>query len=208
MAYSNLFVRILSSFILILVYSLILHYKQEYLIFFVTFIYLLILLEVFIYFKKIKLLISSYIITSYLLFLYYFFLILNLSIFTLIIILIITFDSSCYIFGKLFGRRKININISPNKTYEGLFGGIIFANLFSYAIFYFNNSFINFNFNIMLFSNLVITCAFLGDFIQSYFKRINNLKDSSSFIPGHGGFFDRFDSLLFVIIFLPLFAFI
>ena len=49
---------------------------------------------------------------------------------------------------------------------------------------------------------MIILSAFLGDIIQSYLKRKSLLKNSSNFLPGHGGFFDRFDSLLMVFIFL------
>ena len=53
--------------------------------------------------------------------------------------------------------------------------------------------------NIYLFTTIIIILSFLGDVIESYFKRINNLKNSSNFLPGHGGFFDRFDSFILCI---------
>ena len=56
------------------------------------------------------------------------------------------------------------------------------------------------DYNLFILANLVIVFSFFGDVIQSYFKRLNYLKDSETFIPGHGGFFDRFDSFLLVII--------
>ena len=61
------------------------------------------------------------------------------------------------------------------------------------------------------FKNKVITTDQLGlngDLIESYFKRINNIKDSSKYLPGHGGFFDRFDSFISSIIFLTLYSYI
>ena len=63
------------------------------------------------------------------LFFYIFILILDKIEFTAIILCIACFDSACYVTGKKFGKNKILINISPNKTYEGLFGGIFFTNL-------------------------------------------------------------------------------
>ena len=56
------------------------------------------------------------------------------------------------------------------------------------------------DYDLFILANLVIAFSFFGDFIQSYFKRLNSLKDSGNLIPGHGGFFDRFDSFLLVII--------
>ena len=121
--------------------------------------------------------------------------------FTIIILSIICFDSSCYLFGKILGKHKILNKISPNKTYEGLLGGIILTNLVS-LIFYLNFDIykISINSNVFFFINIIILFSFFGDLIQSHFKRLNNLKDSSNFLPGHGGFFDRFDSFLLVII--------
>ena len=119
--------------------------------------------------------------------------------FTAIILSIACFDSACYIVGKKFGRNKILINISPNKTYEGLFGGVLCTN-FVCLLIYFNIDLSKIEYNLFILANLVIIFSFFGDLIQSYFKRLNYLKDSGNFIPGHGGFFDRFDSFLLVII--------
>jgi phosphatidate cytidylyltransferase len=121
--------------------------------------------------------------------------------FTAIILCITCFDSSSYLFGKIFGKKKILNKISPNKTYEGLIGGIMLTNLISLIIYLnFDIYKTNVNLNFFFFTNIVILFSFFGDLIQSYFKRFNNLKDSSNFLPGHGGFFDRFDSFLLVII--------
>ena len=60
------------------------------------------------------------------------------------------------------------------------------------------------NFSLIIFICLIILTAFIGDIIESIFKRINNLKNSSELIPGHGGLFDRFDSFLFSIIFYSI----
>ena len=67
-------------------------------------------------------------------------------------------------------------------------------------IFYLNFDLSKIDYNLFILANLVIVFSFFGDLIQSYFKRLNFLKDSGNFIPGHGGFFDRFDSFLLVII--------
>jgi len=54
--------------------------------------------------------------------------------------------------------------------------------------------------------NLTIFISIVGDLIESYFKRINEIKDSSKYLPGHGGYFDRFDSFVASIIMLTLFS--
>ena len=56
------------------------------------------------------------------------------------------------------------------------------------------------NIELMIFIFIIIISAFIGDLIESFFKRKSNLKNSSEFIPGHGGVFDRFDSFIFSII--------
>ena len=201
MDYKNLSIRILSSFIFIILYSSIFFYYTDKIIYFITLIYFLICLEVFFNFKKSINIIILYISISYLSIAIYIIFVFNLYEFTAIVLVIICFDSFCYLFGKILGKHKILNKISPNKTYEGLFGGIILTNLVS-LIFYLNFDIykISINSNVFFFTNIIILFSFLGDLIQSYFKRLNNIKDSSNFLPGHGGFFDRFDSFLLVII--------
>ena len=126
------------------------------------------------------------------LYLFYYFLTMD---FIIIILTITIFDTSSYLLGSLIGRTKI-LSISPNKTYEGLLGGIIFTIIFMII---FNYIFLNsyfFSFIVVILS--IIFLAFLGDIIESYFKRLSNIKNSSNLIPGHGGFLDRFDSFILV----------
>ena len=114
------------------------------------------------------------------------------------ILIIITFDIFSYVIGTKYGSTKILKTIESKKTLEGLVGGIIFSLLFSISlIILFKNEI---NLPIILFILIIIFSSFTGDIIESYFKRINNLKNSSNFLPGHWWFFDRFDSLIFSMI--------
>ena len=114
------------------------------------------------------------------------------------ILCIISFDVFSYVFGSLFGKNKLFKYISPNKTVEGLICGILLSllSIFIYCILL--N--ISFNLKIISFTFLTILLSFLGDIIESVFKRLNEIKNSSNFLPGHGGFFDRFDSFILNII--------
>tara|TARA_Y100001970_G_C13620140_1_gene549088 strand:+ start:188 stop:565 length:378 start_codon:yes stop_codon:yes gene_type:complete len=120
----------------------------------------------------------------------------------LFILIVITFDIFSYISGKFFGKNKLT-KISPNKTIEGLLGGIITSLFFSLNLVLFLD--LQLNFKLIFFILMVIIFAFIGDIIESFFKRKNNLKNSSNLIPGHGGVFDRFDSFLFSIIFYTVY---
>ncbi len=121
----------------------------------------------------------------------------NLKFLWLILLTWLT-DIGGYIFGKLFGGPKL-IKISPNKTWAGAVGSIILSQ-FAFLIFFLD---VNYKFNFyILFSQLFLSIiGQIGDILMSYIKRKNNKKDTSNFIPGHGGFLDRVDGLIWIIIF-------
>ena len=121
----------------------------------------------------------------------------NLRFLWLILIAWLT-DIGGYIFGKLFGGPKL-IKISPNKTWSGAFGSLILSQ-FACLIFFLDSNYM-LNFNIFLFQFLLSVIGQVGDILMSYIKRINDKKDTSNFIPGHGGFLDRVDGLIWIFIF-------
>ncbi|PKD18254.1 phosphatidate cytidylyltransferase [Salegentibacter salinarum] len=112
-----------------------------------------------------------------------------------IFILIWTNDTFAYIVGKNFGSRKLFERISPNKTVEGFLGGVIFSGVASFFIFYYTQFL---TFPIWLGMAIILSVfGTLGDLIQSKFKRQAGVKDSGTLMPGHGGLFDRLDSIIF-----------
>jgi phosphatidate cytidylyltransferase len=125
----------------------------------------------------------------------------NLKFLWLILIAWLT-DIGGYFFGKLFGGPKL-IKISPNKTWAGVCGSIILSQ-FAFLIFFLD---VNHQFNIfIIFSQLFLSViGQIGDILMSFIKRKNNKKDTSNFIPGHGGFLDRVDGLIWIIIFGNIF---
>ena len=121
----------------------------------------------------------------------------NLKFLWLILIAWLT-DIGGYIFGKLFRGPKL-IKISPNKTWAGAFGSLILSQ-FAFLIFFLNPDY-KLNLNIFFYQILLSIIGQVGDILMSYIKRINNKKDTSNFIPGHGGFLDRVDGLIWIFIF-------
>ena len=103
-------------------------------------------------------------------------------------------DTGAYTIGKLFGKHKLIPSISPNKTWEGAFGGYIVGILIGGGIIYILNTNLSISL-ILLFSCPVI--AMIGDIIESQIKRKLSVKDISNILPGHGGMLDRIDSILF-----------
>ena len=105
-------------------------------------------------------------------------------------------DILSYFVGTPFGKHKILLLVSPNKSWEGSFGGIAGALL---AAFVSKSIFLKEVplFHLLSLAILISIFGQIGDFVESSFKRQVSLKDSSNIIPGHGGILDRFDSLLF-----------
>ncbi len=106
-------------------------------------------------------------------------------------------DSFAYILGSAFGKHKMCPNISPKKSWEGLIGGAIFAIILGLvnAVLFQAISMTSW----IVISVLTVTFGTLGDLFQSKIKREIGIKDSGKILPGHGGFLDRLDSLLFAI---------
>jgi phosphatidate cytidylyltransferase len=112
-----------------------------------------------------------------------------------VFILIWTNDTFAFLIGKNFGKHKLLERISPNKTIEGFIGGMVFTFISSLIL---TRVFSSLSLDKwIVIAGIVSVFGVLGDLIESMFKRQAGVKDSSNFIPGHGGFLDRFDSVIF-----------
>lgn len=117
-------------------------------------------------------------------------------------------DTMAYIVGSVIGRTPLSI-ISPKKTWEGTIGGIILcvvvmAFVYPQVHYSMNSTAIAF-----LFGSIALIAAItgtIGDLLESKLKRSAGVKDSGSLMPGHGGFLDRFDSLLLATPFVWLYV--
>lgn len=133
----------------------------------------------------------------------------------LFLVIIASFtDIGAYCVGSLLKGPKLCPKISPNKTWAGLLGGFLFANIAYFVLgnlFFFKiDSWVFFKspaLNIC-FVQFMIISAVCGDLLESLFKRKMNVKDISNFLPGHGGFLDRLDSLIFMSIVFVLLSII
>ena len=123
----------------------------------------------------------------------------GLNIFLYLVLLVSVMDIFAYIGGNIFGVKKIAPTISNGKTIEGTLIGLFFSILASVLI----KDLIAINFIYALILGFTIGLfSFFGDLLESFFKRRIGIKDSGKFIPGHGGFLDRFDGYILI---LPLF---
>ena len=112
-------------------------------------------------------------------------------------------DTMAYIVGSFIGKTPLT-KISPKKTWEGTVGGIILSILVMALIGYLFNSKEDWDLTIqmILIAAIASITGTFGDLLESKLKRLANVKDSGHIMPGHGGFLDRFDSLLFAIPFV------
>jgi phosphatidate cytidylyltransferase len=115
-------------------------------------------------------------------------------------------DTMAYIVGSIFGKTPLS-KISPKKTWEGTIGGVILSVLIASLVAYISNRFYYVVFDIAIIAAISSIAGTFGDLLESKLKRMAEVKDSGSIMPGHGGFLDRFDSLLLAIPAVWLFVF-
>jgi phosphatidate cytidylyltransferase len=117
-------------------------------------------------------------------------------------------DSCAYFAGKRFGKRKLAAEISPGKTWEGVYGAILGVTIYGIVLCYSQG----YSFWLIISLWLLVVLSIIGDLIESLLKRKAGLKDSGALLPGHGGILDRIDGLLPTLtvtlfcIYLPLFS--
>ncbi len=105
-------------------------------------------------------------------------------------------DIGGYVVGCNLKGPKLAPKISPNKTWSGLIGGVMFSVIASVAFSHVFSLHANALFY-AVFGGVIAVIAQIGDLVESYIKRSLGIKDSSNLIPGHGGVFDRVDGLIF-----------
>lgn len=116
---------------------------------------------------------------------------------TVLFLLIVWFgDSAAYFTGKKFGKHKLYALISPKKTVEGSIGGLFFGTVAAilYRLFFFPALGVR---DVIVISIIVGIVSQIGDLCESFMKRAFDKKDSGTVLPGHGGFLDRFDGVIF-----------
>ena len=110
------------------------------------------------------------------------------------LVLIWGIDSAGYFIGLKFGKKKLYASVSPKKTIEGVYGSIVFTLIFGFYL----GQFFQVDSLLAIASSLMMCFfAIMGDLIQSKIKRQLKVKDFGNWIKGHGGLFDRLDSIIF-----------
>jgi phosphatidate cytidylyltransferase len=112
-----------------------------------------------------------------------------------LLLLIWANDSGAYMFGVTLGKHRLFERHSPKKSWEGFVGGILVTGLVAWMLSRYVYAIAPIHWLVL--AVLVGVAGTFGDLVESMFKRSFNIKDSGSFLPGHGGLLDRFDSLIF-----------
>ena len=132
----------------------------------------------------------------------------GLNIFIYLILIPIMTDTCALIFGSKFGKHKMCPKISPHKSWEGAFAGLIFGTIVPCIFFAITVG--NFSWKVLLITIMLSFSGQIGDLVFSKIKRENGIKDFSNIMPGHGGILDRLDSTItifmtYIFLFIILF---
>ena len=112
-------------------------------------------------------------------------------------------DVGAYFSGKAFGKRKLAPHVSPGKSWEGVYGGLLLSLSIAAVVGFFRDWTVLQMLLGLIGAAIVVFISVVGDLTESMFKRQSGIKDSSNLLPGHGGVLDRIDSLTAAI---PVFA--
>jgi phosphatidate cytidylyltransferase len=129
----------------------------------------------------------------------------HLSIYLIIYLFLVSMltDVFAYLIGIKFGKHRLAVKISPKKSVEGAVAGLLIGGLLAGLFAYFANFFNNMNIVLVILLTFVLSAiSQIGDLVASKFKREVGIKDYSQIFPGHGGVLDRFDSSMFLAVFL------
>jgi phosphatidate cytidylyltransferase len=207
--YYELVKRILTSIVLlpVLIYSS--YYSGLYFIIFLSLVYFISFYEII---KNTKNLLFNIIANFVLIFAIYSFYYLrgytNYSLITMYWILSATFlsDIGGFVFGRIFKGKKLT-KISPNKTYSGSIGSLVFSLISLPSLNFFQNIILNktlidfCEIKYFILTILISIICQLGDLFVSFLKRKIKIKNTGNLLPGHGGVLDRIDGLIFVLVF-------
>ncbi len=118
----------------------------------------------------------------------------------ILFILVSSFDTGSYLVGSMIGKHKIWPAISPGKSWEGFVGGYCFATI-SLTLLLWEQDKLQPWYFMIGFTLIICALALFGDLFESWLKRRAHIKDTGTILPGHGGFLDRFDGILFAVVF-------
>jgi len=114
-------------------------------------------------------------------------------------------DTGGYFAGKRYGKHALAPAVSPNKTWEGVAGGVLFASIWAIGFYWVKTPTTITLFEWLLLAVVTVAVSIVGDLFESLYKRAFSVKDSGSLLPGHGGILDRIDSLIAAV---PVFTFL
>ncbi|WP_339476283.1 MULTISPECIES: phosphatidate cytidylyltransferase [unclassified Pseudomonas] len=112
-------------------------------------------------------------------------------------------DVGAYFSGRAFGKRKLAPKVSPGKSWEGVYGGLVLSLVVTTVVGFVRDWTVAQLLMGLVGAALIVSVSVVGDLTESMFKRQSGIKDSSNLLPGHGGVLDRIDSLTAAI---PIFA--